>query len=422
MPAQTARIPLLRDSHTHPLLYARFMGGIDLLSVHTRPDAIQEIRRTPPDSSDWLLAFGWNSGRYPLSSDDFADRSPVIVFNLSLHGIVVNETGRQRLASEDPEVAVHLNDQRWIERNLNRILGALCRGVTPDQLRAFFRWLLGEHGVYRADEMLLMHADEPALFAAAGLLDGTRLWASPELFQQLSPDVQEQVHGLKLFMDGALGVRTAALSRPYLDEARSGMLMYTSAELRETLQGCLASGKALAIHAIGDRALDFLIHSLESCHPFEKGRVRLEHAQFISTSTARRAKELGVVLCMQPNFSDDSRHYLDRLPRGFAERNNPLRMLIDEIGFIPGMDLVFGSDGMPHGFREGLRQALFPPHPQQRLTLEEFVGGYCLEDMSAGWIDLSIDHDTGQVEGVVNVETPQACGGWGRHTSVGRNC
>jgi hypothetical protein len=104
---------------------------------------------------------------------------------------------------------------------------------------------------------------------------------------------------------------------------------------------------------------------------------------------------------MQPNFSDDSAHYARRLPDGHPERNNPFRMLIGEVGYVPGADLLFGSDGMPHGFRAGLRQALFPPHAGQRLTEAEFVAGYCMPDEVAGHIEVQIDPDERSVSGRV---------------------
>ena len=88
----------------------------------------------------------------------------------------------------------------------------------------------------------------------------------------------------------------------------------------------------------------------------------------------------------------------DRLPDGYPERNNPFRMLIDQVGYIPGDDLLFGSDGMPHGIREALRQSLFPPYAGQTLTLEEFVAGYGgPPENRAGHIETRIDRTTRQV-------------------------
>ena len=111
----------------------------------------------------------------------------------------------------------------------------------------------------------------------------------------------------------------------------------------------------------------------------------------ISLEQARRAKELGVVLSMQPNFNSDSRDYSDRMDEGYCAMNNPFRMLIDEAGFRAGEDLILGSDGMPHGVNAAISQSFFPTMPSQRLTEDEFVAGYCLADESQGVIEIELD-------------------------------
>ena len=83
----------------------------------------------------------------------------------------------------------------------------------------------------------------------------------------------------------------------------------------------------------------------------------------------------------------------DRISESYCLQNNPFRMLIDNAGFIPGNDLVFGSDGIPHGIDYALTMSLFPPLQTQKLTLDEFVAGYCMEDMENGFIDISTDED-----------------------------
>jgi hypothetical protein len=104
--------------------------------------------------------------------------------------------------------------------------------------------------------------------------------------------------------------------------------------------------------------------------------IRLEHVQFIAADQAKKCKDAGIILSMQPNFNADSSDYADRLiPRHRAE-NDPFRMLIDEAGFVPGEDLLFGSDGMPHGAEYALRCSLSPEFEGQRLSLGEFEAGY----------------------------------------------
>ncbi len=66
-------------------------------------------------------------------------------------------------------------------------------------------------------------------------------------------------------------------------------------------------------------------------------------------------------------------------------------MLIARVGFVPGENLLFGSDGMPQGAEGALKAALFPPLPQQQLTLDEFIAGYCMPDQTHGSIEIEID-------------------------------
>lgn len=399
MTPDLVRIPLLRDWHTHPLLYAAFMDGIDLSRTPDRSEAVDKVRaHARPGGPGWAIAHGWNSGQYALAQQEFDDLPPVAVFNLSLHGLIVNATGRLLLRRFDPVVADHLDDADWFERNLRRVLNVFASaGASAERLRRFYRRLLEEHGVYHAEEMLLVSAAEIGLFDEAGLAGRTRFWAAPDLYDALTPPLQERVHGVKLFTDGALGVRTAALHRPYRGSGGVGMLLYERGEIESLLARYLGAGKPVALHAIGDRAIDQAVAAIEAVGRPAGCEVRIEHAQLIAEPAARRAKALGVRLCMQPNFSDDSACYADRLPDGYAERNNPFRMLIDRVGFVPGDDLLFGSDGMPHGVREGLRQALFPPHAGQVLTVGEFAAGYCLPPGGDGSVEVRIVRDRREV-------------------------
>lgn len=401
---QRLLLPLLRDSHTHPLLYAAFLDGIDLGAnpTETREQAIARIRAAAePGGAGWTIAYGWNSGRYPLFQKDFDDLPPLVVLNLSLHGLIVNAAGLAVLAERDPAIAGKLSNQAWVEQNLRSILNVFVRGGgTPQRLRRFFDWLLAEHGVYHAEEMLLADEQEIRLFEEAGLADRTRFWAAPEDYDKFPVSLRKKIHGVKLFADGALGTWSAALHQPYRNSTDCGLLMNEQSDLNRMLDRYFAAEVPVAVHAIGDRALEQVVRAAEAlggpcCE------MRVEHAQFISHGIAKRAKAMGIRLCMQPNFSGDSIHYADRLPAGYPQRNNPFRMLIDHVGYVPGEDLLLGSDGMPHGFREALRQSLFAPCLGQTLTLKEFAAGYCSPDLEAGHIEVEIDHENRLVSGQV---------------------
>ena len=190
---------------------------------------------------------------------------------------------------------------------------------------------------------------------------------------------------MKLFTDGAFGARTAAVSRPYINDPSGpenfGNLLYSDEAFFKLVGQCLETKKSLAIHAIGDRAIEQTVNTLSKHESLVRAvpEVRIEHAQLIDRPSAELAKQLGIKLSMQPNFSADSVDYADRLDPDFCQANNPHRMLIDTVGFVPGEDLIFGSDGMPHGAEFALQQSLFPSFENQKLTLDEFQAGYCAE-------------------------------------------
>lgn len=391
-------LPFLNDRHTHPMLYAALADAVDLNQpdILTRETATDRIRtHARGRRAEWTMATGWTTGRYALHQEDFEDLPALVVLSLSLHGLLVNTAGRAAIRQHDPDVADHLDDQDWIERNLRRVLNVFANaGATPDRLRQFFDWLLHEHGIYQVDEMLMVGEHEIAMCDEAGIGERIRFWAAPEQYESCRAGNKARIHGIKLFTDGAIGVSTAAMHARYKNADHHGMLLYTDAEL-ESLLRRYAGVKRYAIHAIGDRAIDQVVHVAEIVARDTRPplQLRIEHAQLISESTARRAKALGLHLCMQPNFSEDSVMYADRLPHGYPARNNPFRMLIDRVGFTPGEDLWFGSDGMPHGAHEALRQSLFPEggHADQILTLDEFVAGYCLPATTHGHLDVSIE-------------------------------
>ena len=104
--------------------------------------------------------------------------------------------------------------------------------------------------------------------------------------------------GLKLFADGALGSRGAALREPYADApGERGLLLWEDADLRRVLREASAAGLAVAVHAIGDRAAGQV---LEAIAEVGTRGARLEHAQILRASEVASMAALGVVAGIQP--------------------------------------------------------------------------------------------------------------------------
>jgi len=342
---------------------------------------------------------GRHNALIKLGPEDLEALPPAILVNLSMHGFTLTAGARRILAPEHPGLVAHSEDPDWCERNLEQLLQFIGRsaGLTAAGLDAFMTGLQGA-GIGAAEDMLLYGAEALRVIQESRWRGRIRCWASPALFRTLDPEAQGTVTGIKLFTDGAFGTRTAALDGEYVGGGQ-GMLLYTTPELEEELAALQPLGKPVAIHAIGGRAIEQTLTALETLNHQKMAFpwVRLEHVQLISLTQARRAKDLGVILSMQPNFNSDSVDYADRLCPRDQEANNPFRMLLDQVGFCCGEDLILGSDGMPHGVENALQWSLFPAYPGQRLTSEELTAGYGLAPEGRGHATLVVDEDRRKV-------------------------
>jgi hypothetical protein len=305
----------------------------------------------------------------------------------------MNKSAKKLLASTHPEIVQNLANTDWIERNIPLMLklNVDLVGCSRERLESFYDGLL-ECGVWYAEEMLLPNQEVAELYQNTQLKKRSSIWADPKTFDSLDSETQNRIAGIKIFTDGAVGAKTAAMTEPFQNGDR-GVLLRSDQELKQLINSLAQLNKPLAIHAIGDRALEQVVRVIGSIQNRISNipSIRIEHAQFISKSSARRARDLNLTLCMQPNFSPESFGYRDRLTPQQRAQDNCFRMLIDEIGFRPGTSLIFGSDGMPHGVEYALRSSLFPPNQIQTLHLDEFIAGYCMPDLSQGSIQVEID-------------------------------
>jgi predicted amidohydrolase YtcJ len=113
---------------------------------------------------------------------------------------------------------------------------------------------------------------------------------------------------LKLFADGALGSRSAALLAPYEADdpagrpvgGPSGMLLRTREALSATAMAAATAGIAVQVHGIGDAAVRMVLNVLEELPRVGSVRHRVEHAQLVDTADLGRFARLGVVASVQP--------------------------------------------------------------------------------------------------------------------------
>jgi len=205
--------------------------------------------------------------------------------------------------------------------------------------------------------------------------------------------------GLKAFVDGSLGSTTAWFYEPYADEPGSSGLMTTdTASLREWIVASDAEGFHAVVHAIGDRANDWILDvyaGLEAAHGPRDRRYRIEHAQHLTPEAIRRIAELGVVASMQPyHAADDGRWAEKRIGPERIRTTYAFRSLLEA-----GATLAFGSDwtvapldpllGLDAAVTRRTIDGLNPDGwvPEERIDLEEALVAYTRDAAYAGFSD-----------------------------------
>jgi predicted amidohydrolase YtcJ len=153
------------------------------------------------------------------------------------------------------------------------------------------------------------------------------------------------VRGVKLYMDGALGSRGAALLANYSDAPGNGLLLTQPEELARILKRARATNTQVATHAIGDRGNRLVLDAYANTfgtdrEALKRARWRIEHAQIIDPADIPRFGALGVIASMQPSHAIGDLYFApsrlgpDRLVGAYA-----WRMLLDSHAII-----VAGSD------------------------------------------------------------------------------
>jgi predicted amidohydrolase YtcJ len=207
-----------------------------------------------------------------------------------------------------------------------------------------------------------------------------------------------RVGGVKVFADGALGPRTAAMLAPYDGEpSNTGILTTDEDALRAVARKAVAGGLPLAVHAIGDRANRMVLDVLSEVGPAgEDGPPhRVEHAQLLHPDDVGRLAELDVVASMQPLHATQDLEMADQYWGARCRTAYAWRSLLDA-----GTVLAFGSDCPVESYDPflGIHAAVtrcrtdgFPDpegwYSEQRLDVGEAVYAYTLGAAYASGLD-----------------------------------
>lgn len=146
---------------------------------------------------------------------------------------------------------------------------------------------------------------------------------------------------MKIFIDGAFGGRTAALRQPYCDDPHhAGMLIHTKEQLVDYVQLARQYGQAVAVHAIGDLAVELILDVFAAYPPLAGQLDRVIHCSLVDSAILARLATLPVAVDMQPQFvQGEYEAELAKLGEERAQGLHPLKSLLDH-----GLIVAGGSD------------------------------------------------------------------------------
>jgi predicted amidohydrolase YtcJ len=436
--AGRAVTPGLIDAHSHLGGLGQTLQQVDLTGAATYDEVVRRVReaagRAP--AGTWVRGWGWDQNRWPdkrfptheALSAAVPDH-PVWLSRVDGHAALVNARAMEILkldaSTKDPAGGRFLRDGagRPTGVMIDNAMGEMERRLPEPSLEERKRALLlaarhcvelglttvtdmgiggGDYQAYDA----LRQAGELPLRAAVFLVADPALLAH---WFQRGPETDPQalrltVRGVKMYIDGALGSRGAALIEPYSDDPNNlGLLVSTGAHLEEVARRALAAGFQVAVHAIGDRgglvALDAFEKALGGPRP--EARFRLEHSQVLRVQDIHRMARLGIIASMQPTHATSDMPWAgDRLGSARLAGAYAWRKVLDA-----GGRLALGSDFPVESAdpRLGLYAAVTrqdlqgnPPGgwlPGERLTREEALRGFTLD---AAW-SLFLDKEVGSL-------------------------
>jgi predicted amidohydrolase YtcJ len=148
---------------------------------------------------------------------------------------------------------------------------------------------------------------------------------------------------VKVLADGSLGGHTAALYEPYSDRPDTGgMMLYTQRKLNKIVCDAHRAGLQIALHAIGDRAMNAALSAYErvfNTFPKKDHRHRIEHCSVLNPILIKRMRSLGIIASVQPHFVFSDFWVAKRVGEERARWVYPFKSLIDE-----GIAIAAGSD------------------------------------------------------------------------------
>jgi predicted amidohydrolase YtcJ len=414
-------LPGLVDGHGHLMLLARARLELDLAAARSEDEVARMVgaaaARLAP--GEWISGRGWDQTRWPgerfptrAALDRAAPGHPVALVRVDGHATWASGAALERAGitrhSGDPSGGRIVRDERGEPTGLLIDLAQdAIRSRVPSPSEARFdeaveaviaeclaKGLTGVHepgldlGAVAAYTRLIGRGRFP--FRVFAALSGRKAWG--EYRDRGAPesigDGHLTVGALKLWLDGALGSRGAALHAPYCDDpANTGLVLVPPEEVDRLTREAASRGFHVWVHAIGDRANTLVLDVFEAVLAAggPPPRLRVEHAQILAPADIPRFARLGVVPSMQPTHcTSDMRWAGERLGPERLAGAYAWRSVLDSGAYIAGGSDFPVEDANPfHGLHAAVTRRPREgddPHwqPAQRMTRAEAVRAFTI--------------------------------------------
>lgn len=343
-----AMIPGLGDSHLHLYAYCQNQATVRLEEARGMEEVISIMKEKAAvaEKGKWLKGTGFDHTKFVENRmptrwdlDKISTEHPIVIRRCCLHAMVANslaiemaEIDQQKLeeyqglielekdgamngifreestAIFDEIVPNPLSDPMERKRILLSVMGDMVsKGITAVHTYAAKIWNYEEN--LESYQELDKNGELP-IRVVVSLDELFEVDATDGNPGRKDPYHKAKYGSYKLFTDGSLGARSAALSEPYSDDENNYGISIDKNKLIDQLQFAYERGLQPAIHAIGDHALDITIDAIEAVLDRQeksagKGTslpIRIIHAQMVRNDQIERLKKLPVVLDVQPIF------------------------------------------------------------------------------------------------------------------------
>ena len=421
-------MPGFMDNHVHFMEGGAALASVDLRDAKSPEEFKNRIigyaKNLP--AGRWVLNGNWDQtqwgGELPRKNwiDNETPDIPVYVIRIDGHMALANSAALSAANitkdTVDPEGGVIMRDANGeptgiLKGNALNLVLSVIPAPLDDELMEQFS-LAQEHALslgltkvhavtaYPTETMML---DIFQMAKDRGLMKIRAQVSTPiEAWQDMAGKVQLNGRGddllkwggIKGFIDGSLGARTAWMHEPYNDDPSStGLPLNDPQTLARWMQAADEAGLELSIHALGDRGIDTVIGQMKAIagDDIRNRRYRIEHFQHPTAAAIIDLANTGVIASMQPYHAiDDGRWAEDRIGADRLKTTYAFRSILDAGGI-----LTFGSDWpvAPLSPIEGVyaavtRRTLDDANPagwlpEQKITVEEALTAYTLTNAYA---------------------------------------